>query len=322
MLVAVAVGVALVIDQAACQTTSLDLKNGDRVSGFLVSESTNQLVLSNAWSSALTLPIAQIVRRTTNLSAGMVFQVGMTNQPPAEAASNNAACTISGTALSAPLPPLTKKLAGEVEIGLDLLKGAKDRQLYHGRGKITYINQRLRDTVDVMGSYGQTQGVVDSDRLDAANKTDFDLVTRWYAYNLLGAGYDHVRKIDLRYDVGPGVGWRMLKQPTLAFNVEAGFDYQTEDRNGSPDTSRFFARLSQSGSWKINHKFSLDHRFDYLPSLEDPTEFRLRGEANLRYWLLQHLSLNLTLLDIYDTSPAKDVTPNDLQFRSSIGVKF
>lgn len=318
----VLIGVALFCSHGVCQMTSLDLKNGDRVSGRLVSENTNQLVLSNSWSSVLILPFDQIVRRTTNLSAGMDLQVGTTNQLTVGVASNQAGATISGSVVGAPLPPATKAVAGEAEIGLDLLKGAKDRQLYHGRGKITYINQRLRDTVEVMGSYGQTQGVVDSDRLEAANKTDFDLVARWYAYNLLGAGYDHVRKIDLRYDVGPGVGWRMLKRPTIAFNVEAGFDYQTEDRNGSPDTSRFFARLSQSGSWKINHRFSLDHRFDYLPGLEDPSEFRLRGEATLRYWLLQHLSLNLTLLDIYDTSPAKDVTPNDLQFRSSIGVKF
>jgi hypothetical protein len=54
----------------------------------------------------------------------------------------------------------------------------------------------------------------------------------------------------------------------------------------------------------------------------DFSEYRFRFECNLRYWLWENLSFNLNILDTYDTQTAKDVGRNDLQIRSSIGVKF
>jgi len=48
----------------------------------------------------------------------------------------------------------------------------------------------------------------------------------------------------------------------------------------------------------------------------------MRVEANLRYWLKANLSLNLTVINVFDTVTAKGVEQNDLQVRSSIGVKF
>jgi hypothetical protein len=61
---------------------------------------------------------------------------------------------------------------------------------------------------------------------------------------------------------------------------------------------------------------------EYTPQWDDVSQFKIRGEANLRYWLLNNLSLNLTVIDLYDTRVATGIDENDLQIRSSIGVKF
>ena len=60
-----AVAVWVAAAAPAPQTVVLDLRNGDRLSGVIVLESTNGVVLSNAWSRELVLPAAQIVRRIT-----------------------------------------------------------------------------------------------------------------------------------------------------------------------------------------------------------------------------------------------------------------
>jgi hypothetical protein len=48
----------------------------------------------------------------------------------------------------------------------------------------------------------------------------------------------------------------------------------------------------------------------------------LRGESTLRYPLLQNLSINLNVIDLYDTAAPPGVEPNDLQVRSALGIKF
>ena len=297
---------------ASAQTVVLDLRNGDRLSGVIVLESTNGVVLSNAWSRELVLPAAQIVRRTV-LAAPVVPLAAPTNLTTKLA--------LAGTNSPALAKP-PKHWAGEAELGLDMARSTKTRQIFHGAAKATYVKAGFRNISEVSGAYGRNDGMTDTDRVDAANKTDYDVRNQWYIYNRAGVGYDHVRKVDLGYEDGPGVGYHLVKRPTFVLNTEAGFDYRAELRAEDEDISRFYGRLGENSSWKINHRFSLDHRVEYLPSVESPSQFRLRGEANLRYWVLQNLSFNVTVLDSYDTAPARDVTPNDLQIRSSVGVKF
>ena len=63
-------------------------------------------------------------------------------------------------------------------------------------------------------------------------------------------------------------------------------------------------------------------KFEFLPQAETLGKFRFRLETTASYALLQNLSLNLSVINTYDTQHAINVHPNDLQIRSSIGIKF
>jgi putative salt-induced outer membrane protein YdiY len=141
-------------------------------------------------------------------------------------------------------------------------------------------------------------------------------------YNLAGVGYDEVRKIDLRYEVGPGLGYHLVQTTNFFVNTEVGVNYQKEERSDETESSRFYGRLGQNCTWKITPRLSWDEKVEYLPSIDDAELYKFRFETNLRYALLQNLFLNLSLIDTYDSQPADGVTQNDLQLRSSIGVKF
>ena len=51
-------------------------------------------------------------------------------------------------------------------------------------------------------------------------------------------------------------------------------------------------------------------------------EYKLRMEANLRLWLRNNLYFNLTVINLYDTVTAPGIGQNDLQIKSSVGVRF
>ena len=158
--------------------------------------------------------------------------------------------------------------------------------------------------------------------MDGWMKTDLDLTSLSYVYNLAGAGYDEIRLVDWRYEVGPGLGYHLIKRTNFVLRVEAGFHYQVQDFQGSREENTYSQRLSQDVRWNIGPSFSFDEKVEYFPDLADLHRYRLRAEANLRYWLKSNLSLNLTVIDTYDSQTARGVGQNDLQIRSSIGVKF
>jgi len=311
---------------ASGQSVVLYLRGGDRITGTIVSESTNRVVLSTKWAKEVVVPAGEILKREaapapTEAKSGGVKPVG-----PAIGALTNAAPRPATAAVSGPLPPLKPKapthLSGEAQVGADLVFSERKRQLYSGRFKATYAYDHFRNLFDYTFAYGKTDGLVSDNRMFGTAKTDYDLNKRLYVYNLGGGGYDEVRKIDLHYEFGPGVGYRLVKLTNLVLNAEAGANYQAEYRSDDTKKELFFFRFAENSAWAINGRFSVDEKFEFFPRVEDFEKYRFRFESNLRCGLLSNLAFVVTVLDQYDTQPAHSVAQNDLQLRSSISVKF
>src|SRR5262249_55058266 len=193
--------------------------------------------------------------------------------------------------------------------------------------------QFFRNIVDYSVDYGHTEkknattgqeeSVTSANRMEASDKTDFDFGKRkFYAYNLGAVGYDEIRKIDLHYEVGPGVGYHLLTRTNFVMNNELGINYQVQDRSDNTSTEKFYFRLAEDFTWKVNKTLTFTEKFEFFPRVENLGEYRSRFESTLSYGIWQNISLNLSVLDLYDTEPAANVPNNDLQVRSSLGFTF
>lgn len=346
-------GLLLLILSPAAFTaeTQLFLRNGDRVTGTVLTEDPARLTVSNAVLGVLTVPLAQVSRRVdpvptpagpvldpetkrrlddaqaayvTGLLSGAEYHRQrarlLTQATLAQAAS---VAAVPLTQANTPEPPKpVMQFSGEVQAGLDLALATKDRQLYTGRIKLQQSYGRLRNTADYLFTYGRTDGELSANRMDGTIKSDYDLAGRIYGYHQGNAGYDEIRKLDNYWQVGPGAGWRAFSGTNFSLNLEAGFNFQEQNRSDGTDTDVFYYRLAESGKWALNSRLTLDQKLEYFPQWDTFQEFKLRFEGNLRIWLFGNLSLNLTLINLYDTMPAQGVDPNDLQIRSTVGIRF
>jgi hypothetical protein len=326
-----ALALALLVTGAQCgaQSVVVHLRNGDRITGAIISESTNQLVLSNILSRQLVIPMAQIERREV---VADIVAVASTNAPTRDVGTNNAA---GGILPGKKVPALAgtntfwKRWKGEVTLGVDLERGALNHQLFYGRAKLTYAQpyesdpkQFFRNIFNYDAEYGKTQGILSDNRMGGSSKTDFDLSRKMYVYNLGAASYDEVRKINVHYEEGPGVGYHWITRSNFVVNLELGANYQVESRTDNTDTHSAYFRLGQDMTWKLNKQMNLTEKFEYFPRVGYTTEYRMRFESTLSYALMFNISLNFSVIDLYDTQPTAGVPNNDLQLRTSLGVKF
>ena len=308
---------------AFAQGVILHLKNGDRIAGTIVSETTNQVTVSTVWIKELKIPLAQIDRRET-----VTTNAPGTNAPAAAAAPK----TVPSPAVAVAAPPKhpwLRRWKGEVSMGTDVILGAVDQELYHAHASLTYAQpyhnypkQFFRNTLTYNAEYGRADGVLSANKMDGASKTDFDVSKRTYLYNLGGAGYDEIRLIDLHFEEGPGFGYHLVARTNFAVNLELGANYQLEDRSDTTVTRNFYYRLAENVTWKINKQLQLTEKLECFPQADQVQQFRARFESTLSYALMLNLSLNMTVLDLYDTRPAAGVDRNEFQLRTSLGVKF
>ena len=277
------------------QSVILHLRNGDRIAGTILSENTNAVTLSTVWIKELVVPLAQIERRETppaSITAATTnVVVAGTNAVPAAGATNATSVVVKPAkpavvtlTTNAPPIPWFKRWKGEAGVGMDMERGATDHELYYARFKATYSQpyasdpkQFFRNILSYDAAYGkttqsvlvgsqtETTDVVSANRMDGSSKTDFDVDRKIYFYNLGGGGYDEIRKIDLHYEDGPGMGYHLLKRTNFATNAELGANYQVEDRSDNTSTRNFYYRFGEDLTWKINRPMTMTEKFEFFP---------------------------------------------------------
>ncbi len=320
--VALFVLVCALMGQAAEPNIILHLKNGDRLTGTIVSETTNQVVIATRWAKELVVPLAEIKSREALPATS--------GQPGAKAPKPPPASALVG-AIPPPAHPKPKikvwKL--QLQMGAEYHEAATRQQIYHGQLKFDYEHpyvfnpkQSWSNQLEYDAQYGRTEGIVSENAMNGSDKVTMDFKKgRFFAYNLAAVGYDDVQLINLRYEVGPGIGYHLLTLPTFKLNLEAGLDYQVQERADNTNVRQFYYRLAEDSTWNISKKLKLTESLEFFPEV-GIGERRLRFTSNLSYAFWHNVSLNLSALDSYDSRPADHVPDNDLQILSSVGVTF
>ena len=313
------------ITTATATPVVVHLRNGDQITGDLLAQETNHIVIQTGWAGVLSLPVGIVGGLRTTGGENLLPAPKATTRPPENAPAKSKAATARP-----PQSPAAPKLwKHNLQFGSNLNAGARDQQLFYTRIKSTYQKpyeqnpkKFFRSTAEYSADYGETERVRSANRMSGSLKTDFDGGENSYFYNEGRAGYDEIRKIDLQYEVGPGLGYHLVRKPTFELDVESGLNYQSQKRSAGGDLKDVFFRAAEDSTWKLTSKLSFTKKFEFLVNAEDAEQFRLRLEANTNYKLFANMSLNLTLLEQYDTDPAPKVDQNELQIRSSIGLTF
>lgn len=295
----------------------LHLTTGDRVTGEIVEQNEQRVVVKTSWGGAVTVPRDFIVRVETTLPT-----LPATNAPAALAA--------AGT--NSPAKTEVKKAKEwklEARLGADMIRGERERDIYYSQISLDYTHpyesnpkKFFRNKLEYRADYGTTDGETSANRMMLSDKTDCDVSEHAYLYNFVGGAYDEVRLINAQYEIGPGVGYHLFRRPNFAANVESGVTYQYQDRDVEGELESLYGRVGQDITWKLYPRIVLTQKSTVLMSLEESDELQFRLEANLSIGLLQYLSLNLTAIELFDTQPVSGVSQNEFQLRSSLGVTF
>ncbi len=308
----------------------LHLKSGDVISGLVVSENASQVVISNAWAKALSIPLAEVSKREA-VAVAVAKIPAPTNAPAATpVAKSPPPAQVAAGAPSVTKPPATKgKWHGQINIGVDTLFSTTDQQDYFGQFSITYerayasnAKKFFRNTTQLGGDYQKTDGKVSSNRGNASNKSDFDIGATSYGYVSEGGGFDEVQKISSQYQVGLGAGKHVLKTDNFVLDLEGGLDYQSQNRIDDSSVESVYGRLAQNLTWKLWKNLSLTQKLEYYQDLEHTSQFHGGFYANLSYGFWQNLTLNLMANDTYNTDVAPGVNRNIFELRLTLGVTF
>ena len=156
----------------------------------------------------------------------------------------------------------------------------------------------------------------------AGAKYDRFFTDEFYGYGLARADHDRIADLNLRLSPGVGVGYQWVEQPDFNFLTEVGLSLVYEDYDPGPTDTHLAGRLAYHVDRKFNEQVLGFHNLEYLPSVEDISDFNVNADAGVRASLTKTMFTEFKVEWKYDATPAPDAAKNDLRYLLGLGWSF
>ncbi|WP_200388305.1 DUF481 domain-containing protein [Thiocapsa imhoffii] len=320
---------------------TLIMVNGDRLSGRLLQQGGDYLVLETAYAGILEIDLDQVREIQRDHSLDLRPTHGR-----ALAVSESAGQEPVGQLQSAPptTQPLDAEVVHEVAAG-GLLEGALagDLRLFTGALNVALVSDRGNSHTNELyldyhfettrgrgnlSSRGQFEYETSrrqtlTDQWLIFNKYTYDLRDPWYASAWLQLNMDRFADLRLRTVIGPAMGYRLFAQDDLNLSVELGTVYIDERYNDNPRQEHWGLGLSLEYDQLVwQERLQLYHRQRTFVSWGGTGQDLIYTWTGVRVPLMGGFVGSLEFQIEYDSRPVDDVLTTDTTLLLKLGYQW
>ena len=316
-----------------CGPASADevwLKNGDRLTGKVVSLENGTLVFNTSYAGDLSIKWDEVANLKTDAPVKVVLGDATTAQglvTPGDAGkvkvkveqiAEPLTVALANMTTINPKPPMTIK--ARVNVGASVTSGNTDTEDIYAEGEFIARTEQNRYTIGGLYKRSEDDNVKTDDKKLGYMKYDHFLTKKWYAYANSTVEQDDFKDLDLRYTLGIGSGYQFIESERTNLSFELGLSYVNEDYIVAEDNS--FA----AGRWglRFDH-YILPKSLQYflyhtgLQSVEDSDDLILLTQTGFRIPFYKSLNLTAQMNWEYDKSPSPGKEKSDYAYIVTLG---
>jgi putative salt-induced outer membrane protein len=194
------------------------------------------------------------------------------------------------------------------------------------------IKATKQDKLRLFGNaaYARSGGVTTGDMYRLGTQYDYNLSSALFAFGTAELSHDKFSNLDQRLSLGAGLGYKVIKEAALTFDVFGGLNY-TVDRyetstliDGSVRKSynSLSAMFGEESTHKLSPTTSFKQRLVVFPSMSNTGEFRATFDAGLAVAMTAGMNLNVGLQHRYNSEPGTGIKKGDTLLTTGVTVKF
>lgn len=320
------------------------LKNGDRLTGNILSMDGKKLVLktdyagevSIAWDSVdqftsekplvITKADKQVVTGTVK-SEGPDYVVTTATGPQTVSKADVAAMRSQAdqaTYEKSLHPGMLEDWTGGGNFGLAFARGnSETTNLALGfNGLRKTANDAWNLTAASIYSSDAKLGQTTANSFQGAIRYDRNLSKRLFAYGAFAGGYDELQDLNYRFAPSGGLGFHAIMTKATTLDLLGGLGYTRENYSTGLTNNLFTLTLGDEFAHKLNSNTSITQNLYYLPSLNQTSNYRVVFNFGIATKLNGWLTANLNFNDRYNSEPVLGNKKNDTLFTTGLGFTF
>jgi putative salt-induced outer membrane protein YdiY len=316
------------------------LKNGDHITGKVVSADAGAIVFTPDFAKGvnLTIAAADVATLTTSAPVVVKFKDGTEVRRQIQQGPAGQIVVASGGPVAGQPVPVTEidkinppPVAWHGSVGVNGLysRAATSSQQIGFTADGVRRTEKDRITLGLAYSYGSQSTAGDGATTNANNwlaqaKYDYFFTPKWYGYGNAEAAGDQVNFLRLRFTPGLGAGYQWIDSSTLHFNTEAGGTWLYEDYSTRARATEVFALRAAyrvDKSWDAG-RIDVFHDLELIPSLQNGGQFLVNTEAGVRFALTKSMYSDIKANLTYDNRPAPGALQTTTTVRIGVGMSY
>jgi putative salt-induced outer membrane protein YdiY len=188
------------------------------------------------------------------------------------------------------------------------------------------------DKLSVYGNlnYARSNGTTTADQLRLGGRYDKNLSAQLFAFGSLDFERNKFANLNLRSQLGAGLGWHLVKTADTSVDLFGGLGYVSDKYKtamvidgASRDSYGYMSLLlGEESTHKLSETTSFKQRLVLVPNLKNHGEYRANWDAGLAVAMSKTMNLNVGFGFAHNSEPGPGRKSTDTLLTTGVSVKF
>ena len=325
----------------ACRADLVKLKNADRLSGRIEKLEQNSLSLKTSYAGVVKIDWKMIERISTEEPVEVELESGLRMRGRIEESaeglrivSADKAVTVARLAIIGMKPvkeasreTFWDRAEGTIDLGYSIARGNSNISQSSLRINSRYRRPKYEVLANALSLFSRQAGAPTNSRHHASLRYDRFLSDDIFAFSLSRFERDDRRRLNLRSNLGGGLGWKIIHLGRTTLSLLGGFTFVNEQfrlQPGDLDPPNPSGEGLAGLDWETTTAggIKLDTKLSVLPNLIQSGRYRVTLDSGVRIPLVSRLSWNFSLFENFDSRPPFSLRRHDYGLVTGLGVSF
>lgn len=317
------------------------LKNGDRLTGKIISLTDGKIVLSSNLAGQVIIDMKNVATLSSDSQLEIHLKDGTVLHQPVAAAEPNQFAVTTGEPLRPqtfsltqvasinPPPKPEPKWTGSISGSVSSIHGNTTAESVTGSVNAARRSEkdRLTASADYATSRREDPDTGDEDTTEnwwrAKMQYDYFFTKKFFGFGNVRLEKDAIADLDRRLVVGGGAGYQWIETERTSFSTGFGLASLYEKFENTTESN---SELSLQAGYNLNKTIGKNlkfmHDLTYYPSLDSFSDYFLTTSAELRATMVKNLFASFKVIFDFDASPAPDRGSTDVKYLLGVGLTF
>lgn len=312
----------------------VSLKNGDRLSGEVIALEADKLIFKTSYAGQIFIAWSGVQKIRVDKPVEVLLKDGISLSGVIETTEDGSIIvTVVETRERVrvnfaeverinPKPVESPKTKYNIRanVGTTVESGNTEKEKLHLEGRLVARRQRHRFSFEFEYEYETNNNEETKNKLLASSNYDYFFRHPWYAYGKGAYEFDEFKDLNLKLDVGPGLGYQFFEGEIANLAIEAGPSFVKQEFKKEARRNYVAARAAiRADKWFFDKLFQY---YLFVEGFTNPNETDdrfVRARTGLRFPLGWGLNLSTQYNLDYDNSPPEGIDDTDQKFFFLLG---